>query len=123
MGLLSGSSDVRVIHLSTIEERLAAQPVEKVLHELADTDSLLSIPTAKTRCALVSYRQERGCGDPSLTLDGHALLGVLATAKRAGMDFVWIDGLGSSPCALDARRLKTHGSPGSTRKLPMHAPG
>ena len=41
------------------------------------------------------------------------------------------DGLGSSPCALDdARRLKTltpsrkhPEAPGSTRKLPMHAPG
>ena len=82
---------VKVVKVAAIEARLASISVDALLHELAKSDELLTSPTDSTRIALVSYRQEAACGESGLTLDDQALLSAIATAKRGGVDALWLD--------------------------------
>mmetsp|Transcript_38088 Transcript_38088/g.99917 ORF Transcript_38088/g.99917 Transcript_38088/m.99917 type:complete len:599 (+) Transcript_38088:61-1857(+) len=108
--LTDPDSDVHVVLVSALESRLASSTPEMLLRELAGSNALLSRPTKGTRCALISYRQERGLMSgaqhpasaagksrvshaelSSLTLDGQALLGAVTAARNAGLDAVWLD--------------------------------
>eukprot|EP00966_Prymnesium_polylepis_P234371 5421448-Prymnesium_polylepis.1 len=82
---------MRVVRIVDLEAGLVSTPPDRLLSELVSSETLLSWATAGTRTALVSYRQERACGDPSLTLDGAALLGAIAAAKRGGIEALWLD--------------------------------
>eukprot|EP00966_Prymnesium_polylepis_P161899 3741859-Prymnesium_polylepis.1 len=85
-------TSVRVVFVRSLEAQLASgMPPDQLLHNLAGGDKLLESPAADTQCGLISYRQERDCGDPALTLDGLALTSVVAAAKRGGLDALWLD--------------------------------
>jgi hypothetical protein len=80
-----------VVFVSTLEAQLAMKPPEDVLLCLAGSNALLRSPSVDTKVALVSYRHERGCGSPDTTLDGEALLKIVAAAKRGKIDALWLD--------------------------------
>jgi hypothetical protein len=95
--LLDGVRVVRVADLAT--QLRKSTPVE-VLNKLFTTDELLSEALAGGKVALLSYRQERGTNNVSssdaaayahLTLDGDAFRGLIASAKRLGVDSLWAD--------------------------------
>eukprot|EP00325_Prymnesiales_sp_UTEX-LB-985_P033785 CAMPEP_0174738800 /NCGR_PEP_ID=MMETSP1094-20130205/70539_1 /TAXON_ID=156173 /ORGANISM="Chrysochromulina brevifilum, Strain UTEX LB 985" /LENGTH=159 /DNA_ID=CAMNT_0015942283 /DNA_START=428 /DNA_END=904 /DNA_ORIENTATION=- len=96
-----------VLKLSTLEDSLATAASElELLNTLANTNDLLSpVDSTGVRCALVSYRQEMrpvgfqavahsgpcGAAYDHLTLDGHALRGVVDAARLLGVDALWLD--------------------------------
>lgn len=85
---------IRVVHIADLEQHLQERSPAQVLSELSNSDSLIrSVSTDGVRCGLVSYRQEwRTDGEyPNLTLDGPALLGVIAAAKSIGVAALWLD--------------------------------
>lgn len=85
---------LRVVKISTIEQQLAHHPAASVLHHLKSTDThLQTVELSEVRCGLISYRQEwKTDGEyADLTLDGAALMGALAAAKRLQLDALWLD--------------------------------
>jgi hypothetical protein len=112
----SESRELRVVLVEVLEQRLQTHSALDVLTELATNDHnlLTLVSTAKERCALVSYRQERGtsnsaarpstCFDcatkpdkhqadsfSNFTLDGDAFQSVVASAKAHGIKGLWLD--------------------------------
>lgn len=92
--------DIRIVHVADLVERLRKCTPLEVLNVLFNTDELLSQPVAGCRCALLSYRQERGTNGLSsaeasayahVTLDGDAFRGVIAAAIKLGADSLWCD--------------------------------
>ena len=82
---------MRVVPIASLEARLAMIGPDALLRELTTSDVMLAHRTPSTRTAFVSYRQERGCGDPALTLDGEAMASALNAAKRGEFDALWLD--------------------------------
>ena len=88
----------RVVKISTLEERLRTTSELEVLNLLTTTEELSEmvsgLSASKVRCALISYRQERGGGGEydHLTLDGAALRGAISAAKgELGAEALWLD--------------------------------
>ena len=84
------------------ERRLETSTETALLKLLAETDEALEEMDASQECiALVSYRQERrwpdGSGvyaDPDadpLTMDAHALHGIIEAARRLNAHAIWLD--------------------------------
>ena len=84
--------DLRVVLVSTLEQRLASESEGALLTALRDSNALLTtVSTANVRCALVSYRQENQAGadlSDTLTIDGAALRGIVSAARSLKVDAV-----------------------------------
>jgi hypothetical protein len=92
---------IRVVRVDLLAERLRHFTPLEVLNSLFSTDELLTQASAGDRCALLSYRQERGTNGLTssktasfahLTMDDDALRGVIAAARKLGVDSIWCDG-------------------------------
>jgi hypothetical protein len=97
--------ELRVVLVALLEARLKSESEYSVLSTLAHKDSLLTttVRTSEVRCALVSYKQEKGTDMPgkriqgvdgtfdAFTLDGSALRGIVAAARSLGAEAVWLD--------------------------------
>ena len=104
---------LQVVSVEKLEGMLHHMPAHEVLAELCEEqtcDCVSSVSLTDARCALVSYRQERGALASSsrgftssvarsvmeeqferFTLDGEALHSVVAAAKELQVEFVWLD--------------------------------
>ena len=95
-------SSLRIVLVSRIEEQLDSNADTTaselaVLALLAQGDTLLStVRTSEVRCALVSYCHEPGSATrdstfDAFTLDGPALRGIVAAARRLQVEALWCD--------------------------------